>query len=79
MNKKVTVIIGNRTYSMSREQFKEGIAPLARKAVPFGIYAVEKACQIHMVKEPCRSVTQLKKKKREYAAKGFKVYTNGEG
>ncbi len=78
MSKNVTVLIAGRAYSMTRNQFETGIAPLARGAVPFGIYAVEKAGQIQMLKEHCNSLTQLKQKKREYAAKGFKVYTNQE-
>ena len=78
MSKNVVVLIAGRTYSMTREQFKKGIEPLARVAVPFGIYAVEKAGQIQMLKEHCSSLTQLKQKKREYTAKGFKVYINQE-
>ena len=78
MNNKVAVTVGQRTYSMTRQQFKEGIEPLAKKAVPFGIYAVEKAGHIQMLKEPCKSVTQIKQRKREYAARGFKVYINQE-
>ena len=78
MSKNVVVLIAGRAYSMTRNQFKAGIEPLARGSVPFGIYAVEKAGQIQMLKEHCSSLTQLKRKKREYTAKGFKVYANQE-
>lgn len=76
MSKYVKVIIGQRIYSMSRDKWKEGIEPIAKGSVPFGIYAVEKGGQIHVLKEHCKSITQLKQKRREYAANGFKVYTN---
>lgn len=78
MNNKVVVTVANRSYSMTRQQFKEGIEPLAKGSVPFGIYAVEKAGHIQMLKEHCKSVTQLKQRKREYVARGFKVYANQE-
>ncbi|MBR2503323.1 MAG: hypothetical protein IKB62_04275 [Oscillospiraceae bacterium] len=78
MNNKVAVTVGQRTYSMTRQQFKEGIEPLAKKAVPFGIYAVEKAGHIQMLKEKFTSITQLKQRKREYTASGYKVYVNQE-
>lgn len=77
MSKYVKVIIGQRMYLMSRDKWKEGIEPIAKGSVPFGIYAVEKGGQIHMLNEHCKSVTQLKRKKREYAANGYKVYMNG--
>ena len=78
MNNKVAVTVGQRTYSMTRQQFKEGIEPLAKKEVPFGIYAVEKAGHIQMLKEKFTSITQLKQRKREYTASGYKVYVNQE-
>lgn len=78
MNNKVVVTVGQRTYSMTRQQFKEGIEPLAKRSVPFGIYAVEKAGHIQMLKEKFTSITQLKQRKREYAVRGFKVYVNQE-
>ncbi|MGN1157748.1 MAG: hypothetical protein ACI4TK_16340 [Agathobacter sp.] len=76
MSKYIKVVIGKRVYQMSKTAWKEGIEPIAKESVPFGIYAVEKGGQIHMMNEHCKSITQLKKKKREYAANGFKVYTN---
>lgn len=76
MSKYVKVIIGQRIYAMSRDKWKEGIEPIAKESVPFGIYAVEKGGQIHMLNEHCKSMTQLKQKRREYSAAGYKVYTN---
>lgn len=76
MSKNVTVIIGLRAYLMSRDKWKEGIEPIAKESVPFGIYAVEKGGRIHMLNEHCKSMTELKRKKREYSATGYKVYTN---
>ena len=61
---------------MTRREFEEGMIPLAKKGVPFGVYAVEKNGHIDMVKNPCKSRTQLKRLKREYKAAGFKVYAN---
>ena len=76
MSKSVRVIIGKKVYLMSREKYKEGIEPIAKESVPFGIYAVEKNGQIHMLKDHCKSITELKRKRREYAANGYKVYVN---
>lgn len=76
MSKYVKVIIGNRIYAMSRDKWKEGIEPIAKESVPFGIYAAEKGGQIHMMHEHCKSMTELKRKKREYVSAGYKVYTN---
>lgn len=76
MSKYVKVVIGLRVYSMSRDKWKEGIEPIAKESIPFGIYAVEKGGQIHMMHEHCKSLTELKSKRREYAANGYKVYVN---
>lgn len=62
---------------MGHEEYKRFLNGVASPEVPFGIYAVEKDGQSHMVIEKCDSITQLKKKTQEYKKLGFKVYANG--
>lgn len=62
---------------MGQEEYKRFLDGVASPEVPFGIYAVEKDGQSHMVIEKCESVTQLKIKTQEYKKLGFKVYANG--
>lgn len=62
---------------MGQAEYQKFLDEFAKPAVPFGIYAVEKDGQSHMVIEKCGSITQLKKKTQEYKKLGFKVYANG--
>lgn len=62
---------------MSQVEYQRFLDGVASQEVPFGIYAVEKDGQSHMVIEKCDSITQLKKKTREYKRLGFKIYANG--
>lgn len=72
------VKIMNRTWQMSTKEYK-GLLEVASEQVPFGIYAVEKGDYAELCKVECSSMTQLKAKKREYKAQGFKVLANGCG
>ena len=71
------VIIGRKGYHMSKEAYEKFLREVASHEVPFGIYAVEKSGQAHMVLEHCTSMSQLKQKTRDYKKQGFKVYSNG--
>lgn len=62
---------------MSQAEYQKFLNEFAKPEVPFGIYAVEKDGQAHMVIEKCNSITQLKKKTQEYKKRGFKVLVNG--
>lgn len=70
------VVIGKKGYKMSQKQYRDFLNKVAKTAVPFGIYAVEKDGQAHMLLEHCTSTTQLKKKTAEYRQNGYKVYSN---
>ena len=70
------VVIGKKGYTMSQKQYQDFLKNVAKPAVPFGIYAVEKEGQAHMLLEHCTSITQLKKKIAEYRKNGYKVYSN---
>lgn len=65
-------------YKMSKQEYK-GLLKIASEQVPFGIYAVEKSDYAELCNIKCSSTTQLKAKKREYKAQGFKVLANGCG
>lgn len=65
-------------YQISKKEYK-GLLKVASEQVPFGIYAVERGDYAELCNIKCSSTTQLKEKKREYKAQGFKVYANGSG
>ena len=69
------VNVGDSLYEMGNEQFKR-ILKIARKAIPFGIYAVSKNGTAILLKETYSNHEELKKAVSEYASKGFKVYYN---
>lgn len=62
---------------MGRAEYLKFLNEVAKPGVPFGIYAVEKDGQAHMVIDKCESITQLKKKAQEYRKQGYKVHSNG--
>ena len=59
-------------YRMSKTEYK-GLLKVASEQVPFGIYCVEKGNYAELCNIKCSSITQLKVKKREYKAQGFRV------
>lgn len=65
----------NRVYRMSQEEF-QGLLQVASEQVPFGIYAVEKQDYAELRCDKCKSMSDLKKLKRQFKAQGFKVYAN---
>ena len=71
------VLIGKRSIPMTQTEYQKFLDNVAKPEVPFGIYAVEKNGQSHMVIDKCISMTQLKRKTREYKKLGFKVLANG--
>lgn len=68
--------MGNRTYKMGKEEY-QGLLKIASDQVPFGVYAIEKKDYAELRVDHCKSITQLKTIKRQFKAKGFKVYANG--
>lgn len=69
------VKIAERVWSMSKVEYK-GLLNLASEQVPFGIYALEKKGYAELCNVRVRSISDLKKKIREYKEAGFKVYAN---
>lgn len=71
------VKVAQRIYRMNQKEY-EGLLKVASEQVPFGIYAVEKKNYAELMNIKCKSMTELKKRKRELKQKGFKVLANGE-
>lgn len=69
----MTVTVNKR--AMSESEF-EKLLLVAKENVPFGIYAVKKANQAELLNIKCKSKSELKRYKRTYKSKGFKVYAN---
>lgn len=69
------VEIQNNVYRMSRKEYKRFLK-IASKAIPCGIYAVEKGSTVIMLNEKYNNVEDLRKSVSEYKLKGFKVYYN---
>lgn len=61
---------------MNRKRY-QGLLELGSEQVPFGIYAIEKDGQAEMRHDHCKSSSELKRLRREYKARGYKVYANG--
>lgn len=55
----------------------EGLLKVASDQVPFGIYAIEKKGYAELWNLKCKSVTELKRRRRELRAAGYKAYCNG--
>ena len=71
------VLINNNIYEMGRKAFR-GVLDIAKKSVPFGIYAVSKGDFCELKKEVFRSRDELNKRIVEYQKQGFRVYFNGK-
>jgi hypothetical protein len=69
------VEIKGNVYGMSRKEYKQFLK-IASKAIPCGIYAVEKGSTVIMLNEKYNNVEDLRKSVSEYKMKGFKVYYN---
>ena len=65
----------NRTYRMNRTEY-ERLLQVAKKQVPFGIYAVEKNGYAELRNDKCDSMTKLKALKRRFKREGFRVRAN---
>lgn len=61
---------------MSRNAFR-GLLKLASEQMPQGIYAVERKDTAQLLPPERLSRTQLKARRRDYLAQGYKVYANG--
>jgi len=71
------VKVAQRIYRMNQKEY-EGLLKVASEQVPFGIYAVEKKNYAELMNIKCKSMTELKRHKRELKQKGFKVLANEE-
>lgn len=69
------VILNDSVYEMNRKQFRE-VLKVAKKAVKYGIYAVEKDGIAEMKKDKFCNRENLRKAVAEYEDKGFKVHYN---
>lgn len=69
------VKVMNRTYKMNRTEY-EKLLQVAKKQVPFGIYAVEKNGYAELRNDQCDSMTKLKTLKRQFKREGFRVCAN---
>ena len=72
------VLINDHVYEMGRKTFR-GVLDIAKKSVPFGIYAVQKGDFCEMKKETFKSAEEMNKQIVQYQKMGFKVYFNGRG
>lgn len=69
------VILNDTLYGMTRKQFR-GTLKVASKAIPFGIYAIEKDGICELKKEKYENLDDLRKQVAEYTVNGFRVYYN---
>lgn len=70
------VKVGRKLYEMTRQQFG-ALLKVAGEQVPMGIYAVENGGYAELLNVRCESRSELKRHKRTYKERGFKVYANG--
>lgn len=68
-------IVNNHIYEMGKKTFKS-VLDIAKKSVPFGIYAVEKDGICELKKDKCRDEKELNLLTADYVKNGFKVYAN---
>lgn len=61
---------------MSQKEY-QGLLQIASEQVPFGIYGIEKKDYAELCNYKCKSITELKKLKRNLRSQGFKVRYNG--
>ena len=71
------VLINGNAYEMGRKTFI-GVLDIAKKSVPFGIYAVRKGDFCEMKKDIFRTQAEMNKQIAEYQRQGFQVYFNGK-
>lgn len=69
------VLLNESLYEMNRKQLRACLK-VASKAVPCGIYAVEKDGMCEMRKDKFDNLEKMRKQVGEYTVKGFKVYYN---
>ena len=74
---RVKVKVANNVYEMTRAEFSR-LLQIASSQVPFGIYAVEKNGYAELWNRHCKSITQLKRIRRDLRQEGFRVYANTE-
>ena len=72
------VLVNGSLYEMNCKQLRACLK-VASKAVPFGIYAIEKDGLCEMRKDKFDDLEKMRKQVGEYTAKGFKVYYNWKG
>lgn len=71
------VLVNNNVYEMGRKAFCEALS-IAKKSVPFGIYAVIKDDFCEMKKDYFCTQEEMNKQIVEYQKQGFQVYFNGK-
>ena len=71
------VIINGHVYEMTKKQLN-GVLDIARKQIPFGIYALEKDGICELRKDTFESEEELKQTVSDFEGKGFKVKYNGK-
>ena len=69
------VLLNESLYEMNCKQLRACLK-VASKAVPSGIYAIEKDVLCEMRKDKFDDLEEMRKQVGEYTAKGFKVYYN---
>lgn len=69
------VKVANKLYRMSLREFN-GVLKIAKEAVSFGIYGIVKGDYAELINIPVKSRTELKKLKRSFKERGYKVYAN---
>ena len=72
------VLVNVSLYEMNRKQLRACLK-VASKAVPCGIYAIEKGGLCEMRKDKFDDMEEMRKQVGEYTAKGFKLYYNWKG
>lgn len=69
------VLVNGSLYEMNRKQCRACLK-VASKAVPCGIYAIEKDGLCEMQRDTFDNLEEMLKQVREYEEKGFKVQCN---
>ncbi len=69
------VLLNGSLYGMNRKQLRACLK-VASKAVPCGIYAIEKDGLCEMRRDTFDDLEEMLKEVREYEEKGFKVHCN---
>ena len=72
------VLVNGALYEMNQKQCRACLR-VASKAVPCGIYAIEKDGLCEMRKDTFGDLKEILKQVRAYEEKGFKVHYNWKG